>query len=109
MSNMALSPSCSPPFVHQLKISSLPPAAAAGAAVGASAAGAAVGSATAGAAVGAAAAGAAVGAVGAGAAVGAAAGAVLPQAASSIPSNATRPSIFAQRVIGALPFLTTVS
>src|SRR5689334_12304780 len=108
MSNMALSPSCSPPFVHQLKISSLPPVAAAGAAVASAAAGAAVASAAAGAAVGAAAAGAAVGAAAAGAAVGAA-GAVPPHAASSIPRTERRPSIFTQRDIGALPFLTTVS
>src|SRR5215211_2596955 len=98
MSNMALSPSCSPPFVHQLKISSLPPAAAAGAAVGASAAGAAVG---------ASAAGAAVGAAAAGAAVGAAAGVVPPQAARSVPRTVSKPSIFTQRDIGALPFLAT--
>src|SRR5688572_1072782 len=55
MSNMALRPSCSPPFVHQLKISSLPLAAAppAGACVAATPppAGAAVGAPPVGAAV----------------------------------------------------------
>src|SRR5262245_9920424 len=52
MSNMALSPSCSPPLVHQLKISSFAPAVPpAGAAVAAPPAGAAVAAPPAGAAV----------------------------------------------------------